>query len=126
MYESVKARLIVEFYDCDADVGLDEADTLTPYHVNGENYYNFYLYYWEKKQGVWTKWSDLSPPFYYRIPRITTDNAKTALKGEIEINMEPRFFVPTSPFDTIKFEIMLVDRALNKSNTVFTPEIVKP
>lgn len=127
VYDSTKARLTVSFEDCDTDIGLNKEDTLSPYEPSGQNYYNFYLYYWEKRNGIWEKWEDLTPPFYYRIPRIEDETESlNPLKGDISINMEPIYYVPTSMYDTIKFEVQLVDRALNRSNTVFTQEIIKP
>lgn len=125
--ETNKAQLTVSFEDCDGDIGLDDADTLSPYQASGENYYNFYLFYWEKQNGQWIKWEDLTPPFYYRIPRVEDETESlNPLKGDISILLEPLYYVPTSVYDTFKFEVMLVDRALQKSNTVFSPEIIKP
>lgn len=127
IYDSTKARLTVGFEDCDGDIGLSDSDTLEPYSASGDNYYNFYLFYWEKRKGIWEKWADLTPPFYYRTPRVDDETASLGpLKGDISINMEPVYYVPTSIYDTIKFEVQLVDRALRRSNTVFTDEIIKP
>lgn len=124
--DSTNAVLTISFKDCDGDVGLSRSDTTGPYSIDGDYYYNLFLDYYEKQNGVWVKWEDLEPPFYYRVPRITIENPKNALIGDIQIELEPLYYVPFGNYDTLKFEITLVDRALNRSNTVSTDEIYKP
>jgi hypothetical protein len=49
-----------------------------------------------------------------------------ALKGEIEIILEPFYFNPISNHsDSIKFSILLIDRSFNHSNLIFSSTIVR-
>lgn len=123
------AELRFGFTDGDGDVGLDQEDTTG---VNCpdtcEYYYNLFLEYYELRDGVWT-WIELDPedgqvPFYYRIPRVTPSGQNPALNGEIKIDM-PSYFL-FSDYDTAKFEIRMVDRSLNWSNTEETEVFIKP
>jgi len=112
--------LKISFTDGDGDVGLDKSDTLGMFSRDSIYYNNFFIKYFEKQNGVIT---EIELPFamHSRIPMLTPQGKNKALKGEIEIKL----FInnPVSQFDTILFEAFIVDRALNKSNTIITPEI---
>lgn len=128
--DSVGALLTLGFTDCDGDVGLTDADTFGQFHVDSTFHHNLFLEYYEMENGVWFKWDDLGPPldppFYYRIPDLRSDNPKKKLEGDIQVKLEPFYYIPFSPRDTFKFTIRFVDRALNWSNEVETPMMVKP
>jgi hypothetical protein len=64
--------------------------------------------------------------FNYRIPIINTTTKKKKLTGIIKIELKPFYYDPFSKFDTIKYELYIVDRAFNKSNVIETPEIITP
>ena len=64
--------------------------------------------------------------FNYRIPIINTSSKKKTIQGEIKIAIKPFYYDPFSKYDTIKYEIYIVDKALNKSNVISTPEIITP
>ena len=113
------ADLYISFTDGDGDIGLTQNDTIAP------NNYNFYISYIEKQKGVWVK-RVLPFDFNYRIPIVNTSSKKKTIKGEIKIAIKPYYYDPFSKFDTIKYEIYIVDRALNKSNVITTPEIITP
>jgi len=113
-----KAKLVFSFTDGDGDIGLAQGDTFPPFHKDGDYYYNLYIFYKEMQNGVLTHVQ--SPlPFHLRLPVITPSGTNKAIKGEMEIDLD--IYNPISPFDTICFEFYIVDRALNKSNTVTTP-----
>jgi len=121
--------LRLAFTDGDGDFGLGPADTLYPYQKGNEYYYNFFISYFEKQNGQFVKIT-LPPPYpgadtlssNSRIPDLRDKAQGRALEGEIEMSL---FTVnPFSAFDTIRYEISICDRALNRSNTVITPEIV--
>ena len=64
--------------------------------------------------------------FPYRIQNLTPTGQNKALRGDIEITMEPWYFNPNSNHnDSIKLSILLIDRALNLSNIVESPLIVR-
>ncbi len=119
------------FIDGDGDVGLDSSYTFPPFNppvndsVNkipaGEFYYNFYLDYWEKNNGVFEKIT-FNTPFYYRIPVITPIGQNKTLEGEIAVKLSYPYFSPLA--DTIKFTAYLYDRAKHKSNIIESNEII--
>jgi len=121
-----KGLLSIAFFDCDGDIGLNDADTLPPYNIEGADYYNLELVYMEKQQGKWIRFDSLTPPFNYRIPVLNKDGQTITLDGTINVTLDPLYYVPIGNFDTIKYEIRLKDRALQVSNIIETPELLKP
>ena len=113
------ANLYLNFIDGDGDIGLTQNDTVAP------NNYNCFISYIEKQKGVWVK-RVLPFEFNYRIPIINTSSKKKTIQGEIKIAIKPFYYDPFSKYDTIKYEIYIVDKALNKSNVITTPEIITP
>ncbi len=119
--------LIINFTDGDGDIGLADYDTNPPYDLATGDYYNLLLNYHEKQNGVWIDITDSLPlPFYYRVPVITPSGQNKALEGEIAVDLTPTYYNPFSNYDTIKFSVQLLDRALNRSNIVETGEIISP
>lgn len=118
--------LKIGFTDGDGDMGLSAEDTLPPYQVQGNFYYNFVVKYFEKQQGTWVEITTLpngSPLINSaRIPNITPKGQRKALEGEISINLFTNN--PFASFDTIRYQCFIYDRALNKSNEIVTNEIV--
>ena len=117
--------LMISFTDGDGDIGLREYDTISPYNLGSEYYYNLYLDYYEKQNGTWVK-RDLNPPFAYRVPVITPSGQNKALEGTIEIDIVPIYYDPASVYDTIMYRVRLIDRALHVSNEVESDEIITP
>jgi len=114
------AALTITFRDGKGDIGLNPWDTLPPYNKNGDYYYNYVITYFEKQHGTWTK-IDLYPPFSARIPVLTPDYPDKPIKGVI---VDTLTMNPKPVFDTIRLELFIYDRALNKSNVVTTPDII--
>lgn len=110
-----------KFTDGDGDIGLDQGDTFPPYDISSIYYYNCYVKYFEKQNGVFVE-VVLPLPNNSRIPNITPEGQNKTLEGEIEVGLYINN--PSSTFDTIKFEAYIYDRAQHKSNTIETPEIV--
>ena len=64
--------------------------------------------------------------FPYRIENITPSGQNKALKGFISVILEPLYFNPNSKSnDSIKYQIMLIDRKLNHSNLLTSPLITR-
>ncbi len=105
--------LKISFKDGDGDIGLRDNEVTPPYD------YNFYIKYYELRNGkeVHVVIAD-SSEFYARIPMLTPLGSIKSIKGEIEDTLFIYNF--QSSFDTIKFDAYIVDRALNKSNTIST------
>ena len=116
----------LSFTDGDGDIGLT-ADQNT-----GVYQFNLFIKYFEKQKGVFKEIILTTPNsltgkpdtlwFNGRIPYITPEGKVKAISGEITDTLFVNNFV--SPYDTIKYQIYIKDRALNKSNVVETPEIV--
>ncbi len=118
--------LRLSYTDGDGNIGLTRDDTVAPYD------YNLFIKYFELQNGVFKEIFLITSrvvndttivydtaTFNGRIPILTPAGKNKAIRGEIEDTL----FVnnPLSNFDTIKFEAYIVDRDLNKSNTVSTP-----
>lgn len=116
-----KGILTLFFTDGDGDMGLSESDTLSPYNADSEFHYNFFIDYFEKQNGTFVK-VDLPFSLNSRIPILNTTDNSRPLKGNIEIELFINNIL--SPYDTIRFECKICDRALNISNQIVTPEII--
>ncbi len=117
----VKGILDISFTDGDGDIGLSPTDTIAPYD------YNFFINYFEKRKGIFQKINFEGVSFNSRIPYIIPEGENKPVKGEIEdtLFINNRFDPEAYPdFDTIYFEAYILDRALNKSNTIKTPVII--
>ncbi|MCC6540758.1 MAG: hypothetical protein IT225_00910 [Flavobacteriales bacterium] len=119
------ASLVVSFTDGDGDVGLDAADIAPPFDTSSVYYYNLFLRYSEKVNNVWHN-VQFQDSIFYRIPRITPTGQNKALEGEIAVAIDPFPLFITGNSDTVRYSIEMVDRALNRSNRVFTNEIIVP
>ncbi|WP_018475668.1 hypothetical protein [Echinicola pacifica] len=89
------------------------------------NYYNIFVKFFIKRGGNFTefKWSD--PPFYTtldgRFPEILAGDNQQSIEGVIEYSMLSSGWRPIFRNDTIRIDVQIQDRALNRSNTVSTP-----
>ena len=120
------AVLVFAFEDGDGNVGLNEADTLPPFEVDGDNYFNLYCFYYEQQNSEWVFYDDLATPFYYRVPRVTPTGQNPTLKGEMSVTFTPPYYLLNTGFDTCRFEVQLVDRSLNRSNRIVSSSFLKP
>lgn len=117
-----KGRLYVSYRDGDGDIGLEQGDTLPPFQPGGDYYYNLIIRFSERRNGVMTQRPEFN--FSARIPPLIPKDQKRSIKGIIEYELD--VYNPNSSYDTIQYHIQLVDRALNLSNEVATPLIVRP
>lgn len=117
---AVRGIITISFQDGNGDIGLNAGDTLPPYNKEGKYYYNFVVKYLEKRNGAFDT-VVLDPPFSARIPVLTPNDPNKAIKGLITDTV---VLNPKPVYDTIRFVLMIYDRALNPSNTVATPDIL--
>jgi len=110
-------ELSITFRDGNGDIGLGEGDTNYPFQRGGDYFYNYFINYYEKQNGTFVK-VDLVPDLNSRIPVLTPDYPNKAIKGLI---VNTLILNPHPLFDTIRFEMYIYDRALNKSNVIVTP-----
>ena len=116
----------LSFTDGDGDLGLT-ADQNT-----GNYQFNIFIKYFEKIKGTFKEIIITTPNpqtgtpdtlwFNGRIPYLTPTGKSKAISGEIRDTIFINNY--TSPYDTIKYQVYIQDRALNKSNIIETPEIV--
>ena len=103
------AKLVVTFTDGDGDIGTIQYDGVPD---------NFIIHLFQKTNGIWIA---NSANYSGHLPYLTPTGNNKALKGEIAHSI----FLPFAQNNgTLRYEIYIFDRALNKSNTVTTPEIV--
>lgn len=117
---SENAVLSISYRDGDGDIGLEQSDTLAPYHFTGEYHYNLIIKLFERQNGVFV---EMPYAFNYRIPPLIPKDQKKSIKGIIENELP--IYDPNSSFDTIRFTVKVIDRALNISNEVTTPAFVR-
>ena len=130
------ASLTVSFTDGDGDIGLAQSDTLSPYQSGGDYYYNFLIDVYRKENGAW----ELDINGGHRIPVITPTGQNKALEGEIarafegvDVGAGANWWSSMYAFtgipvpvvgDTLRMDVFIYDRALNRSNSVSTGDIV--
>ena len=114
-----KGRLTFMFTDGDGDMGLAPGDTFAPYNPGSDYYYNFFITLFERQHGEFVL---IEPPMplHARIP-VLAKNPPEPIEVKLAIDVDIN---PFSEFDTVYYEFFVVDRALNHSNTIKTPEII--
>jgi len=122
----------VNYTDGDGDIGLAQGDTFSPYNPDSRYYYNFIITYFEVQNGEVLEVPLLSynpstqeydtVSLSARIPMLTPSGRNKAIKGNIKDTIFIYNF--NSDFDTVRFSAILVDRALQESNEVFTPFVI--
>lgn len=103
--------------DGDGDFGLLASDTADPYV--GIYYFNFFTTLYGFSKGKFDTIKIENPNF--RIKEVPIEENKT-YKADIYVKLDyPQSFLKS---DTIKYDFYVVDKALNQSNTVTTPNII--
>tara|TARA_B100001093_G_C26621722_1_gene924928 strand:- start:19 stop:546 length:528 start_codon:yes stop_codon:yes gene_type:complete len=129
-------KISFSFTDGDGDIGLSQNQISPPFDTSSFYYYNLYINYYEMMNGSWVR-ATADPggnnfptadsiTFSYRLENLTPTGQNKALRGDVEIILEPYYFNPVSNHsDSIKFSILLIDRSLNFSNIVESPLILR-
>lgn len=91
------------------------------------NHNNIFVRFFIKRNGVFTEFRWQDPPFFTtfngRFPRILSNNNTQAVEGSIEYAMLSFGWQSIFRNDTIRIDVEIQDRALNRSNTVSSPEL---
>lgn len=95
-------------------------DPVTP-HGDNENHYNLKLVMFEMQDGDWVQ-TDPQPLLYSRITDIQPEEGEAYLEASIGY-ATTEIDAAMSNGLTIKFEIQVWDRALNRSNIIETPSL---
>ena len=127
---------VISFTDGDGDIGLDVSDTLAPFDDSSFYYYNLYYDYYEIMDGdtvrgtadpAGNNFLTATPiSLAFRVENITPIGQNKALKGDVKVTLDPRYFNANSNHsDSLLYKIVLIDRALNISNELITPIITR-
>jgi hypothetical protein len=125
-----KLTLTISFTDGDGDIGLGEQDTTGPFAPDQPHYYNLFVNYYEKVGGQFIPMTVNYPfggdtiKYNGRIPVITPAGRNKAIKGDIEYSIDLGKGSKTG--NSIKFDFVLYDRALHRSNVTESYEIALP
>jgi hypothetical protein len=117
------AIIYLNFTDGDGNFGLNEEDTFGIFAIC-QNKYNLIADYFEQENGVWNRieLDECTNPnagtFNLRVPWVKPTGQNQTQEGEIKVVMEDWYLDAQNGRDTIKFEVKIVDRDLNVSNTV--------
>jgi hypothetical protein len=128
--------ITIAYQDGDGDMGLSSADTMPPFQrlIGGQPnqfYNNYFLNIYKKVRGTYVPVRFVEPSFTLngRYPRLN-GSRKSAIEGTLKYSFV-FFYVFSNAYtpsisrnDTVKFDVQVVDRALNKSNIVETQEII--
>jgi len=91
------------------------------------NHNNIFVRFFIKRNGTFTEFRWQDPPFFTtfngRFPRILSANRTQAIEGSIEYAMLSFGWQSIFRNDTIRIDVEIQDRALNRSNTVSSPEL---
>ncbi len=111
-------KLTFHVIDGNGDIGLNDVDTIGPFHRDSQYYYNLFIREYEKVGDAFIEVTDVEFPRNYRIPDLTPTGQNKTLKAEISVEIEYRYSDANPlPFSEFKYFYYLVDRELNKSNT---------
>lgn len=106
----------IRYQDGDGDLGLAQ-DDLSSY---GNNYIiNIYA----KRSGVFEK-LNFDPSFDGQFMPLSTDNIVGPIDGVLSRALFLYHSSPIIPFDTLRFDVKILDRANNESNLITTDTIV--
>jgi hypothetical protein len=61
--------------------------------------------------------------YSFRIPELTPEGSEIAIEGNFEINLKVLYMVSDQEEESAVFSVYILDRALNKSNSVTTEAI---
>jgi len=109
-------ELVFSFQDGNADFGLDTIN-------NPEDTVNFFLNPYQKINGVYDSIdADVYGRKYaiHNQERLGRTGQNKTIKGEIKLQI---YYLLSPPYDTIRYDFYIVDRAGNKSNVESTTDI---
>ena len=106
-------NVTLEVIDGDGNLGLNDEDTLEHFHHDSLYYNNLFIAIFEKHGKDYVELKKLSEGLRYRIPYKAPIGQNKYLKAEVRVKLE----IPLAYFDydTVRYEIFVYDRDLNKS-----------
>ena len=120
------AALVISFTDGDGDIGLGQGDTFPPFDEM-PYIFNLFVEYEELQNGEWVRFEGFQFPYLHqRVPVLTPTGQNKTLEGDIMYRFTDWPTIPNTPWDTVRYSIKLMDRALHESTTERTDEIILP
>ena len=120
-------NLTINFTDGDGNFGLPPEDTLPPYQalidtineIPNEFHYNLWVDLFKLTDGEY-QLIQTPTPFDFRIPSLTPagQNKQLQVKVTYDLSFDLVNLGSIDPGDTLRFDVTIVDRDLNVSNTV--------
>lgn len=91
------------------------------------NQFNIFIKFFIKKNGQFTEFKWEEPPFYTtfngRFPRVLSSGEGQPVEGVINYAMQSSGWESIFRTDTIRIDVSIQDRELNRSNEVSSPEV---
>ncbi|QCR24897.1 hypothetical protein C1N53_04705 [Pontibacter sp. SGAir0037] len=128
--------IVIRFQDGDGNLGLSSTikeDTEAPFNFGSPYYNNFIANLLIREQDpnggyrfVPYPFPELSSEFNQRFPRVSNDDRKEPLEGELKYTTEAFDSDIFAPGTVVKFELFIYDRTTpvpHKSNVIVTDEI---
>ncbi|MFC3414895.1 hypothetical protein [Algoriphagus hitonicola] len=95
--------------------------------VQNPNQYNIFVKFFIKRNGQFTEFRWQDPPFYTtfngRFPRILNTEEGQAVEGNVKYAMLSSGWESIFRNDTIRIDVQIQDRQLNRSNEISSPEV---
>lgn len=92
-----------------------------------ENQYNIFVRFYIKRNGQFTEFRWQDPPFFTtfngRFPRVLNSDEGQPVEGRIRYRMLSSGWESIFRNDTLRIDVEIQDRALNRSNQVSSPEV---
>lgn len=92
-----------------------------------ENQYNIFVKFFIKRNGQFTEFRWQDPPFYTtfngRFPRVLTTDNSQPVEGSLRYGMLSSGWNSIFRNDTLRIDVQIQDRALNRSNEVSSDEV---
>ena len=112
--------LSFRFTDGDGDIGLYDHEKEPPYD------YNLFIDIYKRVNGQHEKiiFPDTTTTFNSRIPVIEENENEKPIEGVLEYTFDYNLLRLFLLKDTIAFDVSIMDRALNRSNVIRTPDII--
>jgi hypothetical protein len=92
-----------------------------------EDHNNIFVRFFIKRNGVFTEFRWQDPPFFTtfngRFPRIINGNEALPVEGSIQYSMLSFGWNSIFRNDTLRIDVEIQDRSLNRSNIVSSPEV---
>ncbi|MCJ8167420.1 hypothetical protein MKJ04_21445 [Pontibacter sp. E15-1] len=125
--------VVVDFQDGDGDLGLrrksqgeGDPDFKAPFDQSSPFFNNFFVNLQIKRGSRYVPFPFSSEflNFNGRFPRLATDDKSEVLEGQVKYTLTNFSDDIFDPRDTVRFEIFIYDRALHKSNVVYSNDVV--